>query len=304
MQFSTDEKLDIRQREPLTVSRTHYCIVGDVSVDTSAAIAPGVVLQALPGSRIIIGRGVCIAGGVCIQAKSGILTIAPGVTLGANVLIVGSGQIGTNACISPGSTVMNPRVAEGALLPPNTLSDASTRKPGESPTQNSFSQSKVAQNSFSQNGANQSRSSSVPDISNQPLPSNTFVEPGPIEAKPIQIPSINANSAPVQNSSPYQQRQSSFAPDISNQPLPNNTFVEPGPIEAKPIQIPSIDVSATPVGYDPSKNGVQLNQNYDLSSGNGQSSAITAPSHDRVYGRDQVSQLMSTLFPNRQSLNG
>ncbi|MEO0520606.1 MAG: hypothetical protein AAF171_25280, partial [Cyanobacteria bacterium P01_A01_bin.116] len=79
------------QQEPTIISTTHYCVVGDVSVDASAAIAPGVVLQASPGSRIVIGKGVCLAGGVCLQSKSGVLTISSGVSLGANVLVVGNG---------------------------------------------------------------------------------------------------------------------------------------------------------------------------------------------------------------------
>ena len=232
-------------------------------VDASAAIAPGVVLQALPGSRIIIGKGAALAGGVCVQSKSGVLKIASGATLGANVLIVGSGSIGTNACISPGSTLMNPQVGDESLLPPNTLLEgkATSSRSSRSPSQNDFSQNGSSQNSFNQNGSSQ----------------NSF--------------SQNGFSQGSQNS-------------IAHQPLPKNTFVEPGPVAPKPVQIPSIDNTTSTASYDPSKNGVQLNQTYDLSSGNGSSSALTAPNHDRVYGRDQVSELLSTLFPHRQSLNG
>ena len=247
--------LNAAQRAPTAVSHTHYCIVGDVTVDASAAIAPGVVLQALPGSRIIIGGNACLAGGVCVQSKAGLLTISPGATLGANVLIVGKGQVGANACISPGSTLIDPKIEDNALLPPNTLL-------GETP------QNRSHQDGFSQNGFNQNNSSQ--------------------------------NGFSQNNSS-----QSSVGQNIANQELPKNTFVEPGPVEPKPVQIPTIEVSASSASYDSSKNGVQLNQKYDLSSGDGQqSSALTTPSHDRVYGRHQVSELISTLFPNRQSLNG
>ena len=260
MQPLTDTTFNATQREPTAVSHTHYCIVGDVSVDASAAIAPGVVLQALPGSRIIISKGACLAGGVCVQAKAGLLTISSGATLGANVLVAGNGRVGANACISPGSTLINPQIEDNALLPPNTLSGATP--------QNRSSQNGLGQNGFSQNGFSQDK-----------LSQNGFSQ---------------SNSA-----------QSSFSQNVSTQELPKNTFVEPGPIEPKPVQIPTIDVSASAASYDPSKNGVQLNQKYDLSKGNSQqSSALTAPSHDRVYGRHQVSELISTLFPNRQSLNG
>ena len=278
--MTLDTTIDVSQRNPTTVSHTHYCVVGDVTVDNSAAIAPGVVLQALPGSRIIIGSRACLAGGVCIQSKAGVLTVSTGATLGANVLVVGHGKIGANACISPGSTLMNPQVGDNSLLPPNTLLSPA------SPTPTHHSQA------------------------------SDFQPPG------YQSSPSNNGYSPTQNgngfSSSQQSGQNGFSPnpisqDISTQPLPKNTFVEPGPVAAKPIQIPAIDVNGSAASYDPSNNGVQLNQPYNPNSNNGnngnqstasQSSALTVPSHDRVYGRDQVSELISTLFPNRNLSNG
>jgi len=64
------------------VSSTHYCVVGDVTVDDTAVIAPGVVLQASPGSRIVVAPGACLAGGVCIQSRQGVLTVGAGATSG------------------------------------------------------------------------------------------------------------------------------------------------------------------------------------------------------------------------------
>ncbi|MEO0770294.1 MAG: hypothetical protein AAFY72_12825, partial [Cyanobacteria bacterium J06649_4] len=107
-------------RAPTLVSHTHYCVMGDVSVDSTAAIAPGVVLQASPGSRIVIAARACLAGGVCIQSRSGMLTIGSGANLGANVLVVGSGEVGENACISAGSTLINPQLSSEALVPPGS----------------------------------------------------------------------------------------------------------------------------------------------------------------------------------------
>lgn len=247
-------------------------MVGDVTVDDSAAIAPGVVLQALPGSRIAIGRGACIAGGVCIQSKGGVLTISAGATLGANVLVVGRGTVGENACISPSSTLIDPQIDSGALLPPNTLLDAAAptaargSSMGSNPSPDGFSPSRFHQNGFSSNGSSP----------------NGF--------------------------------NPSSGQDISTQPLPKNTFVEPEPIAAKPVQIPSIDVNPPTASYASSNNGVQLNQPYKDPSYHGQSysptnngnqsSALSAPAYDRVYGREQVSELISTLFPNRHLTNG
>ena len=282
-----DTTIDVTQREPAAVSHTHYCTVGDVTVDASAAIAPGVVLQALPGSRITIGRGACLAGGVCIQSKGGVLTISAGATLGANVLVVGRGTVGANACISPGSTLIDPQVDSGVLLPPNTLLGAAAPA-AKADYGNAYqpANQNPNPNGFSASGANQNRADS-----------NGF--------------GSNGSSSSGFNSSGF---NSSFVPDISTQPLPKTTFVEPEPIGTKPVQIPSIDVNAPAASYASSNNGVQLNQpykdpsyhnqSYSPSSNGNQSSALTAPAYDRVYGREQVSELISTLFPNRHLTNG
>lgn len=265
------------QREPNLVSHTHYCVVGDVTVDASAAIAPGVVLQASPGSRIVIGKSACLAGGVCIQSRAGVLTIAAGATLGANVLVVGSGTIGANACVSPGSTVMNPAIEGGGLIPPNTLS-------GTLPSNT------VQHNAGYDNAATQPFNSSI-NYSNGYSPT---------------VSQSSSSSSGFSSTNGFSQNGATPPVDSQSPSLPKNTFVDPGPLQPKPIQIPAIDVNAAPAGYDPSKNGVQLNQSYDLGNGSSagnQSSALTAPSSDRVYGRDQVSELISTLFPNRNSLN-
>jgi carbon dioxide concentrating mechanism protein CcmN len=93
-------------------------ISGDVSIDPSAAIAPGVLLQASPGSAITIAAGVCIGMGAVLHACEGTLEIQAGASLGAGVLLVGAGVIGPNACIGAQSTLLNTSV-EGKLLVPS-----------------------------------------------------------------------------------------------------------------------------------------------------------------------------------------
>ncbi len=97
-------------------------ISGEVKIDPSAAIAPGVLLQASPSGRIIIGAGVCIGMGTVIHAHEGTLEVEAGASLGAGVLVVGKGKIGANACIGSTTTIMDrsiePRqvVAAGSLI--------------------------------------------------------------------------------------------------------------------------------------------------------------------------------------------
>jgi carbon dioxide concentrating mechanism protein CcmN len=94
---------------------------GNVSIDSTAAIAPGVLLQAEANSRITIGAGVCIGAGTIVHASGGNIEIGAGVCVGRGVLIVGSGSIDRNACIGAGSTVMNPQIESGAVIPTHSI---------------------------------------------------------------------------------------------------------------------------------------------------------------------------------------
>ncbi|MBD0343074.1 MAG: carbon dioxide concentrating mechanism protein, partial [Microcoleus sp. Co-bin12] len=81
---------------PLQLSSNSQILMsGDVVVNEGAAIAPGAILQAEPGSRISIAAGACIGLGVILHAREGTLEIGAGVILGAGVLVVGAGTIGT-----------------------------------------------------------------------------------------------------------------------------------------------------------------------------------------------------------------
>ena len=94
---------------------------GNVSIDPSAAIAPGVLLQAEPNSRITIGAGVCIGAGTILHAAGGDLEIGAGVCVGRGVLIIGSGTIDRNTCIGAGSTIFDPQIAEGSVIPTHSV---------------------------------------------------------------------------------------------------------------------------------------------------------------------------------------
>lgn len=103
------------------VSLTHYCVSGDVTIHEGAAIAPGVLLQADPDSRIVIGVGVCLGIGTVIHASGGTIEIRDGASLGAGVLVVGTGVIGDRACIGATTTLYNQSVESNAMIASGSL---------------------------------------------------------------------------------------------------------------------------------------------------------------------------------------
>jgi len=113
-------------------SNSQIFLSGDVVVNESAAIAPGVILQADPGSRISIAAGACIGMGAILHAREGDLDIGAGVILGAGVLVVGAGTIGENACIGAATTLINPSIDKLQILPAGSLiGDTSRQVPAE-----------------------------------------------------------------------------------------------------------------------------------------------------------------------------
>ena len=128
--------------EPAYDSHSHIYVSGDVVIHPSAAIAPGVLLQADPGCRLTVADGVCIGQGGVLHAHRGNLTIDSGTMLGRAVLILGQGKIGANACIGAFSTILNSSVAAGQILPPNSLLGETGRQvqlePVEPPAASTF----------------------------------------------------------------------------------------------------------------------------------------------------------------------
>lgn len=102
-------------------STTDAYVRGDVVIHPSAAIAPGVLLQADAGSQIFVGPGVCIGMGSVLHAIAGKLEVGSGANLGAGVLLIGTCKIGENACIGAASTIMNAAIANGLVVPPGSL---------------------------------------------------------------------------------------------------------------------------------------------------------------------------------------
>lgn len=104
----------------------------------SAVIAPGVMLQADPGSQLIVAAGVCIGMGCILHAHQGMLEIEAGATLGTGVLVVGHGKIGANACIGAMTTIIDSSVPEQQMISPGSLigdrsRQADTAEPASEP---------------------------------------------------------------------------------------------------------------------------------------------------------------------------
>jgi carbon dioxide concentrating mechanism protein CcmN len=126
-------------------NETHFTLSGDVTLHPGAAIAPGVVLQADPGSCIIIDAGVCIGMGSVIHAYQGTIHLEQGAILGLQVLLVGSGRIGHHACLGPGVTVFGCDVVPGSMVAAGTLLGQAGRSLGPSPAETSAEMTPEAQ---------------------------------------------------------------------------------------------------------------------------------------------------------------
>lgn len=103
------------------VSTSHYFISGDVTIQAGVAIAPGVLIQADPGSRVVIQTGACIGIGSVLHAHSGLLEVGAGASIGSGVLLLGCVLIGANACIGAATTIFNANVAAEQIIPAGSL---------------------------------------------------------------------------------------------------------------------------------------------------------------------------------------
>lgn len=136
------------------ISNSHFYVSGDVTIHPSAAIAPGVLLQADPESQIIIAAGVCVGMGAVLHAHQGVLEVGEGANIGTGVLLVGKGKIGTNACIGSMTTILNSSVGWGEVVSPGSLIGDASRQVSETqrpevtttPTSESFSTQQVSEN--------------------------------------------------------------------------------------------------------------------------------------------------------------
>lgn len=152
---------------------------GDVEVHPTASLAPGVILQAAPGSSIAIGADVCIGVGVIINAYQGKVVIGDGAILGSGVLIIGASQIGNNSCIGTSSTILGENVAAMSVIKPGSIiGDTSRPAPAKhepvSGTENC--NQAQAQNGNLKNSNNVEETATAQTLSSDPPPAETDAE--------------------------------------------------------------------------------------------------------------------------------
>lgn len=254
------------------IDHTHFCLQGEVEIDPSAAIAPGVLFQAEPGSRIEIAAGVCIGAGVVLHARQGLLVIEAGVSLGAGALIVGAGRIGANACIGSSTTVLRPAIAPGEVIPPGSLLGDTSRQV----TIDVVSVSAESANSTGSGGFTQS----PPQSARQPTASaqsdSSHAQPNPNQQNGHQAAAASTDDViPSAAPTPAANGQAGEERDRNDPAKDVDAKSETAPQSPSKGSHPTTSDSPVP----PSAVGV------------------------KVYGQGQIDQLLSALFPHRQPLN-
>ncbi|MBW4625369.1 MAG: transferase [Brasilonema octagenarum HA4186-MV1] len=169
-------------------------ISGEVIIHPSAVLAPGVILQAAPNSKIIIGSGVCVGMGSILQVHEGTLEVEAGANLGAGLLMVGKGRIGANACIGAATTIFNCSVDPGQVLPAGSVLGDTSRRISESPTQTeqTTQESSITNPTFSttesENGTGRQKGQAGKEESSAISPSSSSLSP-PVSTQDSQISS-------------------------------------------------------------------------------------------------------------------
>lgn len=182
-------------------------VSGEVTIDPSAAIAPGAILQATPNSRIAIAAGVCIGMGSVLHAHDGILEIGSGAILGAGVLVVGAGKIGENACIGSATTIFNCSIEPGQVVAPGSLIGDTSRSVDEPPAVNDTTTHEVEV---------------VTESSTQPEPESQMIQPEP-ESTSTATPVIYGKASVTQLISKLLPYKQSLQPEQNGSSPPQNT---------------------------------------------------------------------------------
>ncbi|MBD2161927.1 hypothetical protein H6F46_14620 [Limnothrix sp. FACHB-1083] len=305
-------------------------ISGEVTLDPTATIAPGVLLQADPGSRITIGPHVTIGMGAVVHAcQGGQIVLEASAHLGAAVLLIGAVRVGRSACIGPSTTVLNQSIAPGQRIAPGQyLGDSGLGDSdlGDSGTQNSNPGNSGAENPGAKN-------LNTGDLRAEDLPAaaqfnQSSIAPSPQPNAPVTDDPPDPLPSPWDEDDEERQDRSGrfYRPGFSGSPFPPAPPAAPplpepvpyqappglapgvSPIQPRPIATPAIlpGTSATSTTSEP------LASTPTVAELPPTPSAIVTQTTEHqiveqkveVYGRSHVNRLLSMMFPYQQSLNG
>ncbi|MDJ0675339.1 MAG: transferase [Calothrix sp. MO_167.B42] len=244
-------------------------ISGEVIIHPSAAIAPGVILQATPNGKIIIGSGVCIGMGSILQVEQGTLEIGAGANLGAGFLMVGEGKVGENACIGSATTLFYCSVERGQIVTPGSILGDTSRaitKPANKTGKTQISPSTAVS----------------PGLSLETTGEEQVDIEVKIETKDVSEPVIQAKLETKDVSEPVIQAK-----------LETKDVSEPV-VQTQMETTDTEQLDTSPEEIDTSTEKVE------------NSEPAMAPPESfgaHIYGQGSIQQLLITLFPHRQSQN-
>jgi carbon dioxide concentrating mechanism protein CcmN len=235
-------------------------ISGDVSIAADAAIAPGVIIQAAPGCRIVVASGVCIGVGAIFHAYNGTIEIEEEVTIGAGVLVVGQAKIAAKACIGALTTVVGvdleaeQAVAAGSILGDTSRKIAASPAPASTQAASPAPASTQAETTPSEPMATPAGTEEAEEAKAE---QSHYVSPGNryntfIQPKPVSIPQA---ATPTHTEEEEEEEERATIPseaEVDNgqdfSSTEESKYVPPGPayhtfIQPKPVSIPQ---AATP----------------------------------------------------------
>ena len=250
---------------------------GEVIIHASAVIAPGVIMQAAPNSKIIIGSGVCIGMGSILQVDTGILEIESGANLGAGFLMVGAGKVGTNACVGSATTIFRASVESGMVVPAGSIIGDNGRSFDEPSTEPSTKQ---------MNGRVEQPKLPVTEELEQAEETEEADEP-------VEVEEIISNTSNTFNASNGTKPSIYTTPPATPSPRP---YVSPSPISYFSLIKDSTEevVSSSEISAEEHTTEESLEEPA-ISYSNGMV--------NHIYGRSSIKSLLVTLFPHRQSLD-
>ncbi len=251
-------------------SNSHVYVEGDVSIEASAAIAPGVILRAAPDSKIVIAVGVCIGMGSVLHAHGGILEVEAGANIGAGVLIVGKGKIGANACIGSVTTIVNSSIEPWQVVPSASVVGEKGRQLVEASSLSTATPSPGTLHA-PDSSTNTSAGVSVSPSTDTPLPTTSTFRDG--EA------ALSASDSGASVSANRKLENYSTGQESLNGQIPSNRTV-PSEDDNRQGQLTHTDSQTESAAEE-----------------------TTSEAGQPVYGQGSLDRILKTLFPHNQSLN-